>query len=119
MSGGRRIAIGAGVVAGAVLLAVVDGIAGGKYPVALTLLGIGGAALLIAVSVAVPGTLLARPEGTRAGELGYDGDLQTEVEGSAGASAGWPDYASGDPQGTGRGEQPGGGAPSDGEASDA
>jgi len=118
MSGGRRIAVGAGLVAGAVLLAVVDGIAGGKYPVALTLLGIGGAALLIGLSVAVPGTLLARPEGTRAGELGPDGDLQAEVEGGAGVPGGRPGNGSGDRPGADRGEGPAGGAPGDGEASD-
>jgi hypothetical protein len=88
----RRLIVGAALVAGAVLLVVADALAGLKYPVALTLLGIGGAALLIAVAVAVPGTLLARPEGTRAGELGFGDDVQARVEGSAGDTMG----ASGD-----------------------
>ena len=90
MTTGRRLIVGAGLLAGAVLLVVVDALAGGKYPVALTLLGIGGAALLIALAVAVPGTLLARPEGTRAGELGVGDDVQAHVEGSAGDTIGAP-----------------------------
>lgn len=77
----RRTVITAAVLAAVfVVMFVIDAAAGGKYPLALTAVGFGGAAVLITVAVLVPGGVLARPEGTRAGELGVDGDRAANLD---------------------------------------
>lgn len=80
----RRVVITAGVLAAVfMVMFVIDAAAGGKHPLALTAVGFGGAAVLITVAVLVPGGVLARPEGTRAGELGVDGDRASSLDDTA------------------------------------
>jgi len=68
------------VVVAAAVIAGIDAAAGGKHPVLLTAVAFIGAAVLIGLAVTIPGGLLARPEGTRAGELGVHGDMATSLD---------------------------------------
>lgn len=80
------LAIVAIVIAAGVMLAI-DTAAGGKHPVTITVVAFGGALLLIGVALLIPGGLLARPEGTRAGELGIAGDRAVSLDAADATSA--------------------------------
>jgi hypothetical protein len=54
----------------------VDVIGGGKHPLTLLAVAIGGGIALVVLAVLVPGGLLARPAGSRPGELGWGDDLE-------------------------------------------
>jgi hypothetical protein len=62
---------------------VIDILGGGKHPVTLAVVALGGGVLLVAVAAIVPGRLLARPSGSRPGELGW-GDDQERPDGNGG-----------------------------------
>lgn len=81
----RRVVLGiVALVVTAVVMFAIDAAAGGKHPLAVTAVGFGGAFALIGLAVLIPGGLLARPEGTRAWELGVGGDEASSLDANDG-----------------------------------